>query len=79
MTRPLRDLFGLGAWGLTATSAKVAIAFELALAGLGWTYCLASRLRPGFVFTVEFVNETVGRQNMPWVNSILDTWFSLSL
>ena len=64
---------------LTATSAWVVIAFDLALAGLGWTNCLAGRLRPGFGFTVEFGNDTVGRQNMPSVNSVFDTFFSLSL
>ena len=60
ITRPLRYVFGLGTFGLTATSAMVVIAFDLALAGLGWTYCLAGRLWPGFYFTVEFGNDKVG-------------------
>ena len=68
ITRPLRYALGRGTFGLTATSAWVVVASELALAGLGLTNCLAARLRPGFVFTVEFGNDTLGRQNMPSVN-----------
>ena len=55
------------------------ITFELSLAKLGLTYFLADLFGPGLFLTVEFGIDSVGRQRMPSVNSVLATGFSPSI
>ena len=79
MTRPLRDLFGLGALGRTASSARFVFTVAWAFSKLGFINFRASRFWLGLIFTVELGIDIVGRQKMPSVNFVFAPRFSPSL